>query len=368
MRGFTKAESNKVKGIAVILLCMHHLFYSVDVFEGYEVKFMIFSLENMIEFSNKFGKICVALFIFITAYGLMVKIKECSSFDEVYKIVINRYITLTTSYSLVCIIFNILCATIFKQHNPFEIYGDGFTGVINFIINLFGLSTYAGTATLNNTWWYMSLAVTLIFIVPALIRLYKLLGGGLLLISVLLPPFMGIVGSDFSRYFFTINLGIFAADVDLFGKMDYYLFSNKITNLRRIVNGAIMFGVLMLFGAFRIKMYTNELMAVSEGLGTMLIVFITFSMLGRIPFLKNIFLFLGRHSMNIFFVHTFIFKFFFHNFIYSFKYGILILIALLSSSILVSIVIEKIKIIIRIKKMNQCLSIRLINLISKITF
>lgn len=53
--------------------------------------------------------------------------------------------------------------------------------------------------------------------------------------------------------------------------------------------------------------------------------------------------YLGKHSMNMYMVHTFIFGYFFHDFIYGFKYPICIFAALLLSSLAVSIVLETLK-------------------------
>lgn len=50
--------------------------------------------------------------------------------------------------------------------------------------------------------------------------------------------------------------------------------------------------------------------------------------------------YLGKHSMNIYMLHTFIFAYFFKDFIYGFIYPPLIFMALLSSSLALSILIE----------------------------
>lgn len=53
--------------------------------------------------------------------------------------------------------------------------------------------------------------------------------------------------------------------------------------------------------------------------------------------------YLGKHSMNMYMVHTFIFAYFFHDFIYCFQYPIFIFLALLLSSLAVSVVLETLK-------------------------
>ncbi len=60
----------------------------------------------------------------------------------------------------------------------------------------------------------------------------------------------------------------------------------------------------------------------------------------RLSFQFPILAYLGKHSMNMYMVHTFIFAYFFHSFIYGFKYPLLIFVALLLSSLAVSVILE----------------------------
>lgn len=63
----------------------------------------------------------------------------------------------------------------------------------------------------------------------------------------------------------------------------------------------------------------------------------------KMHYLMPLMAYLGKHSMNMYMVHTFIFAYFFHNFIYSFQYPIFIFLALLLSSLGVSVVLEILK-------------------------
>ena len=63
----------------------------------------------------------------------------------------------------------------------------------------------------------------------------------------------------------------------------------------------------------------------------------------RIRFLMQFLIFFGKHSMNIFLVHTFIFIYFCHDFIYSFRFGLLILGVLMLISMGLSYIIRGIQ-------------------------
>ena len=63
--------------------------------------------------------------------------------------------------------------------------------------------------------------------------------------------------------------------------------------------------------------------------------------------LENTLVFLGKHSMNIFLFHTFIFSYYFHDFIYCSHNPIIIYITLLVVCLIISVAINNFKEIIR---------------------
>ena len=69
--GFISREDTKwVKGIAIILMLMHHLWAFPERIAGGELKYLFtFFGESSIAYFGAFGKICVSLFFFIGGYG-----------------------------------------------------------------------------------------------------------------------------------------------------------------------------------------------------------------------------------------------------------------------------------------------------------
>lgn len=61
-------DSNVLKGVALILLLWHHLFY-VDNGMYSDIKVWDYGVVNQI---GQLGKVCVALFVFLSGYGLIV--------------------------------------------------------------------------------------------------------------------------------------------------------------------------------------------------------------------------------------------------------------------------------------------------------
>jgi peptidoglycan/LPS O-acetylase OafA/YrhL len=66
-------------------------------------------------------------------------------------------------------------------------------------------------------------------------------------------------------------------------------------------------------------------------------------LLRNVPILSASLSFLGKHSANIYMVHTFLFSYWLSEFIYAPKYAVLIFLLLLVCSLLISIVLEFIK-------------------------
>lgn len=73
---------------------------------------------------------------------------------------------------------------------------------------------------------------------------------------------------------------------------------------------------------------------------------LAYTTIGRMEKMKNVFEFLGNHSMNIFLFHTFIYVFYFHDIVYASENPISQYLVLLVLCILISMLIEKIKIVI----------------------
>ena len=74
----SKQESQIYKGIAIILMLFHHLFNDFEEYAGYTVNYWPFTAQKVQLFAV-LSKICVAVFVFITGYGLAASFqKECA--------------------------------------------------------------------------------------------------------------------------------------------------------------------------------------------------------------------------------------------------------------------------------------------------
>lgn len=173
---FTKEDSVKIKGVAIILMLIHHCFLNSNRYKGQEVVFAPFSETAWNEWALYF-KICVAIFVFISAYGLTISFKSVDSElnmpkEKVVRVLAVRYIKLMSSYMFVFVALQ-LYSLIMQKGRYTYIYGNKPTGIIYMLIDMFGLANILGTPTFIATFWYMSLAQIIIFTVPLFIRVHK---------------------------------------------------------------------------------------------------------------------------------------------------------------------------------------------------
>jgi len=345
----SKTASNIAKAMAIMMMLMHHLFSTRARIaangHGQDVSFDPFATGQVLVFCQCL-KACVAVFVFITAYGIYKSISAKHAPDDSdasFSGVAMRYslghvVKLLMNFWAVYIPFALLGFAV-SDHTALSVYGgEGlFNGVLYFLIDFLGLADMFETPTLNDTWWYMSLAILLIFLLPACTLLARKVGGAVLFgIALVLPPLAGFdTISSFWTYLPTAACGIAFAQHDLFSKLDFGARKPWHFVLIFVVCAALMFAVLR---ARRI----DELVFALNVVGACLICQMA-RMIEKVPGLSVAFEFVGKHSMNIFLLHTFIYSYYFGQFIFSFGHFLMIFAVLLVASLLCSIVLEQLK-------------------------
>ena len=66
---FTLNDTTKCKGIAIMMMLFHHMFLAPDRYKGFTLDFSPFAESSVNTFAN-FFKICVGVYVFLSAYGL----------------------------------------------------------------------------------------------------------------------------------------------------------------------------------------------------------------------------------------------------------------------------------------------------------
>lgn len=351
---FTKEKTLIIKGVAILMMMIHHCYLSKERYEGYYVNFWPISETTAIKVASYF-KICVAIFVFLTGYGLTIAVsKQMKSMKQIGIGSVRRWVKLWCNYIVIFVLFHVvgLVNTFFHLSSVTWDFKEAYGGVnaksiIYFLTDAAGLSDLFQSPSFNGTWWYMSLASILIFLVPLMVWLYERYGIAIVLLSGLLPRYLGLTGTSLGRYFLTAMVGIWMAEEDIPYRIKKFISNTKTKKIFTfIILLAAIFCIIYLRN-FISGSFCSQYVEYFDCFSAVLFVFMTYIYISDIPVVREVLLLLGKHSMNIFLLHTFYRAYYLKNLIYYFKFAMINVIVLLGISLLTSILLEKVKDVIK---------------------
>ena len=357
---FTKEHTMQMKGIAIIILLFHHCFLNAQRWATvpyeklattkgwgyYPISFAPFS-SHTIQYLASFSKICVAMFVFMTGYGMWVSYESQKKKTTMSNYIKKRMVTLMTGFLIIFVVTEILAI---PTGRFIEVYGHDFRSVVYMIIDALGLAKLLGTPLFCLTWWYMSLAIVLIMIFPFVHSMMEKYQWIVVVASIIVPRACGFGQStDLFRYLLAYTLGMYFAQHDLLARI-------KEKFMEQNMAGKLLFLIVSLIGlAVIIKCRQNawigwKYLDFWDGFAAMYVIVISYIYILNGKWIVKGLGFLGKHSMNIFLIHSFYRDVFFHEFTYSFYYAWLDYIVLMVISLVTSIVLEWFKKLIRYEK------------------
>lgn len=357
----TKRESSVLKCVAILLMLAHHLFMYADQPDFPALAYgPLLNTPGRLAAFGQLSKLCVTIFVFITAYGTTKGYKKDDMGDHraIMAVSTRRWVKLLLSFQLVYLIAFFLCPLGGK--NWFTLYSPSRLENIFFaLVDFLGLSYIIGTPSYNSAWWYMSLAVTLVLVLPWLIKLCRRYGFFLLLPGLLLVRWLNVEFVLF-RYLLIILLGILLAEYGTAERVkDWY------AKAALPLKGLTLLGCLALAGLISVLWLRSgdNLLDIYEALLCLPVCLLALLTIARIPGLNSAAEFIGRHSMNIFFFHAFLYQNWFYDFTYSLRYPVLIFLFLFLSSLLFSILVEGLKKLLHFDRHTNSLSDKLCRLL-----
>lgn len=357
---FTKEHTMQMKGIAIIILLFHHCFLNAQRWATvpyeklattkgwgyYPISFAPFS-SHTIQYLASFSKICVAMFVFMTGYGMWVSYESQKKKTTMSNYIKKRMVTLMTGFLIIFVVTEILAI---PTGRFIEVYGHDFRSVVYMIIDALGLAKLLGTPLFCLTWWYMSLAIVLIMIFPFVHSIMEKYQWVVVVASIIVPRACGFGQStDLFRYLLAYTLGMYFAQHDLLARI-------KEKFMEQNVAGKLLSLIVSLIGlAVIIKCRQNawigwKYLDFWDGFAAMYVIVLSYIYILNGKWIVKGLGFLGKHSMNIFLIHSFYRDVFFHKFTYSFYYAWLDYIVLMAISLVTSIVLEWFKKLIRYEK------------------
>lgn len=357
---FTKEHTMQMKGIAIIILLFHHCFLNAQRWATvpyeklattkgwgyYPISFAPFS-SHTIQYLASFSKICVAMFVFMTGYGMWVSYESQKKKTTMSNYIKKRMVTLMIGFLIIFVVTEILAI---PTGRFIEVYGHDFRSVVYMIIDALGLAKLLGTPLFCLTWWYMSLAIVLIMIFPFVHSIMEKYQWVVVVASIIVPRACGFGQStDLFRYLLAYTLGMYFAQHDLLARI-------KEKFMEQNVAGKLLSLIVSLIGlAVIIKCRQNawigwKYLDFWDGFAAMYVIVNSYIYILNGKWIVKGLGFLGKHSMNIFLIHSFYRDVFFHEFTYSFYYAWLDYIVLMAISLVTSIVLEWFKKLIRYEK------------------
>lgn len=317
---FTKEYTLNAKGIAIIIMCMHHLF-------------------STSAYLTPITKVCVAMFTILSGYGINESYKkQGKKYKEFVWIHIKR---LMINYWYVFVPMTLLSVFWYVIPNALiNVYGNGINGLVNFILDFLGIRAFVYTPSLNNTWWYMEAILCCYILFPIILKGIKK-KTLLTFIILLIPNVLGIwypeilITTDREIfYILPFALGIFFSEKGIFNKIVKFSLENKYRYI--IISIPIM--ILNLLLATKIKLIGNIFYAVST-------ICVSIWLSAYAKNISKLLMLLGKHSMNIFLSHSFFYFYLIpgRKLMYICKIPIVKLIVLIIVSLIFSILIEKVK-------------------------
>lgn len=357
----TKRESNILKCVAIMLMLFHHLFmYAAEPDYPALVYGPLLSNPWRLASAGQLSKLCVTLFVFVTAYGTTKSYlrDDMSNDGRLAEKSTQRLVKLLVNFQFVYIIAFALCPlggkSWFTLYSPSRLENLAYA-----FFDFMGLSYILQTPSYNSAWWYMSFAITLVLLLPWLIKLCRRYGFFVLLPGLLLVRWLEVEFVLF-RYLLITLLGIVLAEYGIVERIrDWY------DRAMLPAKAGVLLLCLGVTGAVSILWLRagDNLLDIYEALLCLLVSLLTLLVLGRIPYVNRAAEFVGRHSMNMFFIHAFIYQNWFYDFTYSLKYPTLIYLFLFASSLAASVLIEQLKKWLRVEALTRWISNRLCRLL-----
>ena len=357
---FTKEHTMQMKGIAIIILLFHHCFLNAQRWATvpyeklattkgwgyYPISFAPFS-SHTIQYLASFSKICVAMFVFMTGYGMWVSYESQKKKTTMSNYIKKRMVTLMTGFLIIFAVTEILAI---PTGRFIEVYGHDFRSVVYMIIDALGLAKLLGTPLFCLTWWYMSLAIVLIMIFPFVHSIMEKYQWVVVVASIIVPRACGFGQStDLFRYLLAYTLGMYFAQHDLLARIkERFMEQNMARKLLSLIVSLI--GLAVIIKCRQNAWIGWKYLDFWDGFAAMYVIVISYIYILNGKWIVKGLGFLGKHSMNIFLIHSFYRDVFFHEFTYSFYYAWLDYIVLMVISLVTSIVLEWFKKLIRYEK------------------
>ena len=303
-RQFDKQKTNVAKGVAVLILLVHHIFYNYA--RGLEFPNMKFLFPRLTYHLADYGAFVIFVFATISGYGIAAYMSKKE--DNITKCIIQREIGLLETFVPMYILAVGLCAVLNGNLAfLFQTYGATKRDVvIGAAFDMFGISSLFSRPKLNNTWWYMGAAHCIIIFIPILIKLAKLIKSktAILLALIVYVGFgQNTAGSQYRACVLAAFIGVCMYEGKIIERVDKFFAQKK-------------FGRIFEFVIYVVAVWFVLWFKASGALGGYYLwaltvpftLFIVNDFISKIKGVNFLLAKLGTYSGLIYMLHTFVYK------------------------------------------------------------
>lgn len=334
-------DSQIIKGIAILLIYFQHLYSTTSRYEEFGLTGLIGSASIM-ELIAVACHVCVCLFVFVTAYGIAIQEKEhLYNRDSYIKNSIRRYSELLKQFAAVFLILLFLSYIFNLEYGAAEAWGESqISRIIGILCNATGMAGVFQVSWFSASWWYLSLAILLIFMVPVLhIAVRKLGPYASVFLSLFLVQSFGLdtVRDGLPRYLIVAVAGIIFAEHNIFERTEHYIETKKGLGYFLV---AVILIAIPVTAVMKSHMQSKYLL---DAVMAVLVIELTQLCIKKIPCLNTVLAFIGKYSLYMWLIHSFFTKYWFQEFTYSFKNIWVIFFVLVGITLFISICLSKLE-------------------------
>ncbi len=345
---YSVEDSLMIKGIAILLMLWHHCFLA-GRFEQYQISFFPFS-QSIVSNIAAISKICVSFFSFISGYGLYKSYEKFSN-TKGYKQSANSWvlsrIEKTFSGYWLIVVLSWMITFIIDRRPHYIYFSDSFlSGIVQMILDFLGLSNLFSSNSICATWWYMSAALVFIVLTPCFYSILARCGEiTLIMLIVMVTRLAGGFPGQTSAFSFlsSFYFGQLFARREALDKLCKISGDSK----KNIILIVISFVASLVCYKTAWSIPTERYWELKWGVFPIVYFIFSLLLLRKTRFARKAIVFLGKHSANIFLVHTFIRDTYLSQIVYGAGHFILVLLVLLAFSLAISVVIEEFKKIVK---------------------
>lgn len=325
-------KTNQLKSIAIVMMLVLHLF-NRD-YKGLFEPLVFVGSQPLSYYISLFCDMCVAIFAFVSGYGLYFKYRRNPAIYDVGNR--SRLKKLYINYWVIIMLFVVILGLILGK--------QGYPGSL---MKLF-LNVSAIDPSYNGTWWFLTTYILFVLTSGLWFRVMERMSPYVFFVILLLIYFIafyfrvyrlpdyGHEGADWMHrqaalYFCTLSQFMVGA------MALRYSWNEKVRRLFSMIryrNSAALLGILLLivFHAF----VPNFILAAFTGLAFIFL----FLQLHLPPVINRVIDYFTPHATNIWLIHMFFYGIYYEKFIYSFTYTVPIFMVLLTLSLLSSYIVN----------------------------